>query len=577
MARNFEDFGIEKDGSGISYYGGYVKTKDKYGESLEFIKGGLAVEVKQHICIFDKDSYYSLLRFPERAKGRMIECEYTEEDTYQTLRKKGVDVTRDAMPMLEGCIQKQIRDMRITYKFQNVGWDDNNTVSKNGPFFKHRTVPTNKKIPITYAGNLAIEPKGSFENWKAGIDQYVIGHKPLEFAVIAGLASVVVGYMSCVYPGTTYQNLIFHLAGKSSIGKTTACKLAISTAGSPNPIQLKTPLLNTWNQTSNNLYARLTGNHGLVVCFDEIATIKCKDLSEVIYNLSSGYDKGRMNITATGSVVQETWSTVILSTGENPIWTYIKKDHGDGIINRCFEFSTPLVYVQNNGVETSQEVAWTQSAQNAMDISAFVSENYGHAGPLLAKYIQEKKDDIKGMFDECRQYYAEAREQVKQDAYTDRRAQFIGLVLLTARLAKDGLDIDVDWKELARFLLLNESGQIPEHIKAYHLIVDQAQNDPRFLRKNYSSNKSADAIIGKVEPVNYIHDNKKVVQEIRTIPNKMAEFLKENGHQNIGSILKPLKDEGYLVGDIGHNSVKRPNLFNPALQERQYVFRVFDD
>ena len=92
-----------------------------------------------------------------------------------------------------------------------------------------------------------------------------------------------------------------------------------------------------------------------------------------------------MNITATGSVVQETWSTVILSTGENPIWTYIKKDHGDGIINRCFEFSTPLVYVQNNGVETSQEVAWTQSAQNAMDISAFVSEHYGPAGPLVAE------------------------------------------------------------------------------------------------------------------------------------------------------------------------------------------------
>lgn len=169
MARNFEDFGIEKDGSGISYYGGYVKTKDKNGESLEFIKGGLAVEVKQHICIFDKNTYYSLLRFHERAKGRMIECEYTDEDTYQTLRKKGVDVTRDTMPMLEGCIQKQIRDIRIAYKFQNVGWDDNSTVSKNGLFFKHWTVPTTKKFPIAYASNLAIEPKGSFENWKAGI------------------------------------------------------------------------------------------------------------------------------------------------------------------------------------------------------------------------------------------------------------------------------------------------------------------------------------------------------------------------------------------------------------------------
>lgn len=352
--------------------------------------------------------------------------------------------------------------------------------------------------------------------------------------------------MSSAYSETP-QNLIFHLAGKSSIGKTTACKLAISTAGSPNPIQAKTPLLNTWNQTTNNLYARLIGNHGLVVCFDEIATNRCRELSEVIYNLSSGYDKERMNVTATGSVIQETWSTVILSTGENPIWTYIKKDHGDGIINRCFEFSAPLVYVKNNGVETSQETAWTQSAQNARNISAFVSENYGHAVPLLAKHILENKDDVKGMFDECQQYYIDARSQVKQDAYTDRRAQFIGLVLLTATLAKDGLDIDIDWKELARFLLLNESGQIPEHIKAYRLIVDLAKNDSRFLRKGYSFNKPTDAIIGKVDSADYTFNNKKVVQEIRMIPNKAADLLKENGHQNIGSILKPLKDEGYLA------------------------------
>ena len=274
MPKSYESYGIEEIG-GVKYYVGYKKSipsftkKSKANDEPKFDIGGLAVRVKEKIYVFDKQKYYCRLEYLTSANGEYAECDYDPQtDTCQTLKGKGVDVTSNTFPILEEWIQKQMRPMTTTYKHENIGWDDRITVNgernkgKPDPFYKHWTAKISDSITSEYSGNFEIEPKGTYAEWRKGVKQNVIGYMPLEAGLAIALSGVTVGYLSLVYPGLTYPNIIFNIPGKSTTGKSTTCQLAISSIGCPDPLQGEASLMGTWNQSDNNVFARLSGMWG---------------------------------------------------------------------------------------------------------------------------------------------------------------------------------------------------------------------------------------------------------------------------------------------------------------------------
>lgn len=97
----------------------------------------------------------------------------------------------------------------------------------------------------------------------------------MELAVVMGLASAVVGFIS---REMSMENIIAHIINDSSTGKTTACQLAISVFGSP--VIKGNGLMLSWNGTVNAIQRSLTGNNGVVIALDEVSMSRGDDFTK---------------------------------------------------------------------------------------------------------------------------------------------------------------------------------------------------------------------------------------------------------------------------------------------------------
>ena len=95
------------------------------------------------------------------------------------------------------------------------------------------------------------------------------GNTALEAMMSIGFSAPIVGYLYRKDKHT--DTLIFHMAGKSTTGKTTASKAAISPFGVPDT--KGKGLFRTWNGTTNAIINSLGGNFGIPLVFDEFSMV----------------------------------------------------------------------------------------------------------------------------------------------------------------------------------------------------------------------------------------------------------------------------------------------------------------
>lgn len=580
----YNGYGVEEI-NGIPYYGGYISSDS----DDNFVPAGLAVWVEDYAHIFDKDQYCMELRFLESATtGKTRNCSFFPEEfskrTCSQYAAKGIHVTESTASVFENYVHAAARELPVSYRHAFVGWDTNeNTKDEDDPkriFFKHYTAKVAQSTKSEYIGDYPIKPKGSWKNWLNGVKEHVLGYLPLEAALCIGLSSVMVGYQSVRgNPGT----LLFHFAGDSSIGKTTACMLAISTAASPESTQdsKSTPLMTTWANTRNSIFGLLRGNCGIPVCLDELGSSSETKLNEVIYALSGGKERTRMKRDASGLRESYTWSTVLLSNGELRIQDRMSEDP-NGVRVRCYQFnSKPKILV--NGEPTP--VKWTKSADNSDSIKEFVRKNYGFAAPKFAKLIRNHKNDLDEWLKECTSYYASHRGIA--DGLTDRRASSIGLVLLTAKLLEIGMDIPINWKELADFFILNEKDQDNECRRVYEYLCSLPATHPsKFINTTGKDNQPlAGTLWGYTKKVDKIFQpkrkkrtptsGKKVIQEIWIYKSAFEEVLKGVKAPNADRVLEQLRENGLLDCEVGKFATTKKDIH--GISRSYYVIPVFKD
>lgn len=406
-------------------------------------------------------------------------------------------------------------------------------------------------IDSVYTGNFEVKPNGSKEEWLKMFSEEVQGNSCLELISSISLSSIVLGFIGEKY---SLETLIVHIFGNSSTGKTTALRLAISMFGSPKISN--NSLFSTYNTTENAMVNRLGGTKGLTFAFDEISTSNISNFTKVIYTLSSGIDKARLN---KNSELREqaTWFGTTFSNGEKSILGSANKNAGLHI----------------RVVELEQD-SWTSNAENAERINEVVSNNYGHIAIEFAEFLINLGEKyVCEIYEKDIQILKKIMKKHNiEDEFTSRRANKLAIIFSTAKLFQKYLseklksDIKLNVNGMIKILMESERESIKsrnldksayEHIRQY-VINNRHRFETNFSdnRKRYETSSAIYQeqprweIIGKLTM-------KKDYVELEMTPDKFEEMLKNGGFEDKNVVLKELKKKGILDCDKDRYTRKR--------------------
>lgn len=143
---------------------------------------------------------------------------------------------------------------------------------------------------------------GTVADWNEHVGRYCSQNSRLILFVGATLAAPLLRLLHMGSAG-------FHLVGPSSVGKTTAMKVAASMVGFPAVMILM------WRTTSNALEVIAAGRNDGVLLLDELAMCPAEEVDGVAYMLGNGMGKQRMG--RSGALREaKRWCVMALSTGE---------------------------------------------------------------------------------------------------------------------------------------------------------------------------------------------------------------------------------------------------------------------
>lgn len=503
---------------------GYYGTLDR---NNKFYPVGADVKGSKIEKVIEDNSILVSLEFVVGGEPQVIRCKFN--DLQQELNRAGYPIANSQMASLVDYIQQQMAEVKTTNIHKSIGWCG---------YGNYLVFKGQKAVGITssYAGNFNIKPHGKLADFRKDYKEVVFGSIPLEASMIMGLSACMVGYLSRV-SDIPVPTLIFDIYGKSTTGKTTSAKLAVSMGGSVQSCSDKVSLSATCSTTANALYGILNDNFGYPMLFDETGRFgKLHNYMEMIYALADGTDKARMTKNGTISTVKH-WATSVLFTGEAPMLD--KADKADGLIVRVIPLSN---------------VNWTENRSQAHLVEAF-SKNYaGLPIQKLAKYICSQsseeilalyKSDIELLIDDI-PVEAEFKERIAKSA---------ALLLLTAQLAEEALRIKFHKDDIIEFFLNNIGDNSPtnEAKKAFEYIVNKYyENLGKFVKKDDTENNifmnTRKDCFGLVWH-NYSRksfDNGKEIDLLIIVKHIFLGWLEKGGFSNINNILREWRENGII-------------------------------
>lgn len=220
----------------------------------------------------------------------------------------------------------------------------------------------------------SIATAGTLHGW---LDLLLQAPPITQLAMLAGAATPLV--KAC-----GVDSFILDISGESSNGKTVSLFAAATAWGRPTK---GGGLLGTWKDTAASLMGRAKLLRHLPVIIDE--TKHAQDnpgfISEMVYCLANGAERGRGNIDGRMRADTGTWETITLTTGEQPITTFT-----------------------NDGGVRARVLSLNESPfDSSADAEAFVKRIisvYGHAGPAVAEWcIAQGHDVLKARHEHVRQ------------------------------------------------------------------------------------------------------------------------------------------------------------------------------
>lgn len=509
-------------------YGKYYKNKQG---NMNFEAFGREVLVIARYEEIETGKQFLKLKFlvGDENKEMLIERGDLVKSSCKKFMNWGIDTDETKIDVLVNTIISQEEDIPVKKIHSGLGFG---TVRGN-KIFKLDTIVSQNSNPIEsiYNGRLNISNNGSLEEWIKMANRFCVKHTPLAFIISTAIAAMLVGYFEDLS-----ESMIIHLYNQSSKGKSTAAKLAASLFF--NPKFDSNSLLTSWNNTENFSLALLDNNNGVLMVLDETSVLKTTDITNFLYVLTSGVEKGRLNSESEMKRVRK-WHTVIMSTGELSLQEI--SNANDGLKVRVFNFGG---------------VSWTIDAAHAEHIEKCINKNYGLPAKEVANYlVNTDYTTIKNEYEKCIDEYE--RSCKRKSHLNHRIAKKMGLILYGAKLAKKVLMLKIDVKNVLEFMIehQDQEEELPLEEKAFEYIkAEVIKNRGRFIiekvvknstardkRKNEIIQQPNVKLLGKIWK-----DEIKSDQYIGFFPDELRQLLKMGGYKSPTTIMKKWKEKGLL-------------------------------
>ncbi len=305
-----------------------------------------------------------------------------------------------------------------------VGWHP--TAAGNVYVLPDRTYgATGERVLLqtTTATEHALRCAGTQADWQQHVAALCAGNSRLVFALSCAFAAPLL-YVASEEGGG------FHFRGPSSIGKTTALRVAASAWGGGGV----GGYLRTWRATANGLEGLAEMHCDAVLCLDEMGQVHAREAGEVAYMLANGSGKSRA--ARDGSARRSArWRVLFLSTGELSL---ADKMSEVGQRARAGQ-ETRLVDVPADagaGLGLFEELHGFRSAEAlARHLCDASGRLYGGA---VREYLARLTADLAGLSDaltEARRRWVAEHSPTGADGQVQRVAARFGLVAAAGELA----------------------------------------------------------------------------------------------------------------------------------------------
>lgn len=289
---------------------------------------------------------------------------------------------------------------------------------------------------------------GTAEDWRE-LAALATGNSRMEFALYVALAGPFLHIAGLESGG-------FNLVGCSSIGKSTALRLAASVWGSPAYVR-------SWRTTDNALEGMAALHNDTLLILDEIGQAPARVVSEAAYMLSNGMGKARANKEG-NTRKSHSWRLMFLSSGEA------------GLAERLAEIG--------QRVKAGQEVRLVDIPMDAgkglrgfdvlnglpsaaalsMRVQELAAANYGHAGRALVQALAADDGSLAaGLMAELNSIVSEmcppdADGQVRRVAMRFALCMVAGEYAMNAGILPDTFTPDATMKRLFEEWLASRGG-----------------------------------------------------------------------------------------------------------------------
>lgn len=507
---------------GREYFGAF-KYNEK-SKTFDFIPRGQNLDLIEILTDIDDNEQFFKFKYLLNHKYETIimpAAKFNKAGLLE-LTKIGVDVTENNVLLLINIIQQKRHYLLTRPKYRpefvhkTLGWDEKDSAAI---FKSNSVISKDNNIISEYTGEYDISCHGSYAAWKQMIHDHVLGHTPLETAVVLGLSATVNGYINQFISN---ENIIIDVTGDSSSGKTTMAMLALSTSASPKKSREKECLFSHWNATSNAIKELFKNNYGYPIVLDEFSMNTAGSVTDIIYSIGNGCFKNRLSKECK-FIKNGGFCTALISTGESSMLN--KTSRNTGILIRVISF---------------KGIQWTESAEQSEAIKMCCIENYGWAISDVVKYIiNSGKEKILAEYSEVRNDFIKALGE-NANEFSKRRSVNYSILLLTAKILISATGINFNYNEIFKFFIDNEAHSEKFEVtdigsRAYDSLMEYIEkNKNKFTPSEYYSAN----VYGKI-----CLDSHEVI----IMKEEFQHIMKSLKYEDISSILKVWKKTGILT------------------------------
>jgi putative DNA primase/helicase len=286
--------------------GVYYSFTDKKGDE-QHIRLSSPITIEARVCDNNDESHGYLLSWKSTSTGKKhqwcLPARLFAIDKASILAKlldEGVEVipgTKWQEKLLEYIQVANPNKLQLCT--DRVGWHQDSFVLPD------RTYPNSELVLQSESSNFTgYGVKGTLQEWQDNIAKFAQGNSRLILAIACAFAPVLLKI-------TGEETGGIHLVGSSSIGKTTALRVAASVWGSGSD----NGYIRQWNTTGNAIELPASSHSDSLLLLDELGQVDCRALENIIYMLSANTGKTRMSKSC---ILRKTssWRLLVLSSGE---------------------------------------------------------------------------------------------------------------------------------------------------------------------------------------------------------------------------------------------------------------------